>query len=128
MELVYCKNYSNLTQIIFWSYSKWQFKVIHVRTEVCHQIFSGWEVQTLGNLLWNVWCIQRNMFLFKKIFAKRLNIGLSPWAWAEKTVHGVETLFGKEIAPITEVLQTSIWLQDDRTGFNFLYFKLNRSQ
>ena len=31
-------------------------------TDVCLQIFGGWEDQTILNLRKNVWCVQRNMF------------------------------------------------------------------
>ena len=37
-------------------------RVLQPWTEVCHQSFSGWEVQTIRNLQKNFWCGGRSMF------------------------------------------------------------------
>ena len=58
--------------------------VLWTWTEVCRQIFGGWEVQ----IMWN---LQKNNFYKRKIFTNWLNMGSSLWAWVKKTVRGVET-------------------------------------
>ena len=65
--------------------------------------------------MWNlqkiVWCVWRSMFLVKKY----LQIDLPLWAWAEKTIHGVEAhrLTSKEKVPGTAV---SKWDADSLLG------------
>ena len=40
-----------LQKYFFWGYSKWrQIRVLQTWTEVCHQTFGDWEVQTMWNL------------------------------------------------------------------------------
>ena len=65
-------------------------------TEVYHQNFGGWEMQTMLNLQKNVYCEQRNV-LVKKFLKTKLDLSLLLRAWVEKTVP-VETHWfsGKE--------------------------------
>ena len=64
LELDYGKNYFHLIRIFLWLF---KMTVIHW-TEVCHQIFDGWEVQIMWNLPKNVWYIRRSMFFSKNVY------------------------------------------------------------
>ena len=37
-------------------------KMLQVWTVVSHEIFAGWEVQSMGNLQTNEWCARKSMF------------------------------------------------------------------
>ena len=56
-KLVYGKNhFDSEKKYLFWGNSKWQqIRVLQVWTEVCHEVFGGWEVQTM-------WCVRKSMF------------------------------------------------------------------
>ena len=48
-------------------------RVLLVWTEVCHQIFAGWEVQIMWKLKWHT---EKNI-LIQKMFTNRINMRLS---------------------------------------------------
>ena len=64
-------------------------------TEVCHQIFGGWELQTMGNLQKNVMCTEKNV-LIKKNLMKQLNPALPLWGWVENTEVDIHWVSNKE--------------------------------
>ena len=102
MELVYCKNYFNLTKI----FDLRLFKM----TE--NQSFPGLN-KGLSLNFWCLWsfnyveftkecvmCMEEHI-LIKRVLMNGLNMGLPLWSWVEKIVHGLEThwLSGKEKVP-----------------------------
>ena len=52
-------------------------------TEVCHQISSGWETQTMWNLHKNVWCVWGRMFWSKNITVRVVRF---PKCWHQSTM------------------------------------------
>ena len=60
------------------------------RTEVFHQIFVGWEVQTIWTFQKNLWYVPRSMLETRKCLQMGLKDGFPLRAWVEKTVHEVE--------------------------------------
>ena len=69
-------------------------RVLQAWTEVCHQIFGGWEVQTMWNLQKNVWYVWKSMFSFKKKkkkIYKCANMGLPLLSRDKKTFDRVKT-------------------------------------
>ena len=65
LKLFIAKKYFKLTKY-FWGYSKWQkIRVLQVWTEICHQIFGGWEVKTMWIYQKNVWCAEKLYFIYK---------------------------------------------------------------
>ena len=75
--------------------------MLQVWTEICHQIFGVWEMQTMWNFHKNVWCVWREVCFRQKLFTNGLNMGLLLWARVKKIVYGVKThwLSGKEKVP-----------------------------
>ena len=55
-------------------------RVLVAWTEVCHQIFCCWEVQTMWNLLNNIWC---EAYFCQKMFANWLNMGFPLQTWVK---------------------------------------------
>ena len=145
-KLVYSKNYFNHVKIF---QRKRLFKimanqtVLQAWTEICHQIFGGWEVQTMWNLQNNVWYVCRERSLFqskkkkkkkKKIFTIWLNVDLPLRTRVNKTEYGVEThqLSGKEKilnAAVRNEGQTDRLLGNERTNhYRFPWKRCNCKQ
>ena len=57
-------------------------------TEVYHQVFGGWEVQTI---YWRIHDLNGEACFSQKIFANGLNMGLPQQAWAKNRIQEVET-------------------------------------
>ena len=115
LELLYSKNYLNLTQKkLFWGHSKWQ-QINHSTPEVCYQIFAGWEVKIMWNSWKNVCDVYRETCFRQKMLTNGLNLGLLLQAWVEKIVYGAEMhwLSGKEkvlgVAISKKVILTLHW-------------------
>ena len=62
--MVHTKNYLILIKNIFEAIQNDSKSVLQAWTEVCHQIFGGWKVQTMWNL--QKWCVWRSMLKGKK--------------------------------------------------------------
>ena len=62
---------------------KWN-RVLKDWTEVCHQIFGGWEVQTMRHLQKNVWCEQRSMLATTNLNWKTLHWEKTGWLSRKK--------------------------------------------
>ena len=58
---------------------------LYAWTEVWHQIFGGWQVQTMWNVLKNMWFVQRSMFYSKNLY-KWVDISFPQLAWTKKSV------------------------------------------
>ena len=43
-------------------------RVLQVWTEICHEIFDGWKVQTDWYFQRNLWCVRSRMFLPRPFF------------------------------------------------------------
>ena len=71
LQLVYSKNYFNLKKTFVLKLFKMTANqtMLQAWTEVYHQIFVSWEVQTMWNLQKNLWCVWRKCFV-KKVFSK----------------------------------------------------------
>ena len=52
------------------------------QTEICHQIFGGWELKTMKNLQKTCDLYEDVYFIFK-MFTNGLNIGLPLQVWVE---------------------------------------------
>ena len=64
LELVYSKNYFNLAKLFVLRLFKTETnqRDIHAGTEICHQSFGGWKVQTIDKLQTDVGYVRRCMF------------------------------------------------------------------
>ena len=97
------------------------FKSNRPWTEAYHQIFGGWEVQT-------IWNLQKNIFV-KKVFTNKLNITLPLQAWVENTVSGVKIhwLSSKEKvlgAAVSKDSHADSLLGDERIHHNWFPWKM----
>ena len=73
-KVVYSKNRSNLAKsILRLSKRVVNQTVLHAWTEVCHQIFGSWEVQTMWNLQKKLRSVWRSTFK-SKMFSNTLNM------------------------------------------------------
>ena len=89
-----------LQKYLFWGYSERQ--TIKQSTPASNRGLSSnvWWLRDTNQVKFTKECVmfREKYVLLKRCFTHGLNISLSPWAWVEKTVHGVETCWhtGKE--------------------------------
>ena len=85
LDLVSSKNHFDLPKIFLLSVFRMVGNQIELQasTEVYHQFFGGWEVQTMWNLHKNV---DREACLNQKMFTNGLNMNLPQGSWIKTTL------------------------------------------